>query len=635
MRSNRSVPVILIFIALCLACTLVISGCYVPGGPVPEDVKPRTPRAWTPEQVEQAVLSTQEAIYSPAPRDNGTPPPECDYVRFLRFRPADYSGNPAEADAILVLMPGFLCGANSFDYLGRQLVYMAKTQYGLNLEVWGAERRSNTVEDLTGVEAAERQADTQVAIDYYYHGAQVDGRTFAGFPTNEQIPYLSEFGLKLFMEDMNTIITTMVPDPEMRRQKLFLGGHSLGGILTALYAGWDFDGNPATLDDAGYRNCAGFVALDSVITASNDVAAVKNALPSSVKSASADEAEQAYAEFLAALRDGTAPRVLPIPGINPETMVLLECLGMDADFAPQAESTLLERIPRSDQLDLLLRILHSRTLDQFLLPVPAMTDFRFTNEAAMGVVLDDNFMPITIIQASMGFLKGGPVVRKDFPLPADLANIPWIVDLVGGMLTIKDLFIANDAGPSYVELGQGPLYSWASFDEVGDAADPDYMSLDGTLKYTYAQNEVSDLHDVAKILYRGPSNLPEWYFTMRFIVDINTATAPFGPSYGLNFLHGDHVGDLPKIELLAEQGPMRSMFGIEPPPHEKIAGYNHIDVLSAAADRPSRRQNEAFVAVLDFIVQNRAAARAKPAPASPVVKRARPVRKAQPAKKQL
>lgn len=615
MRSRDSVAALTISIALCLALALAASGCYVPGGPVPESAKPGAPRAWTPEQVEQAVISTQESIYSPAPRDNGAPPPGCDYIQFLRFRPSDYSGNPADADAVLVLMPGFLCGANSFDYLGRQLVYMAKTQHGIDLEVWGTERRSNTVEDLTGLEAAEQQADTQVAIDYYFHGAQVGGRTFAGFPANEQIPYLAEFGLKLLMEDVNTIITTMLPDPEARRQKLFLGGHSLGGTLTALYAGWDFDGDPATLDDAGYRNCRGFVALDSVIKASAGAVAVSGALPDSIASAEPDEAEQAYAEFLAALRAGTAPRVLPIPGIGPETMLLLECLGMDADFAPGAESTLLRRIPASGQLDLLLRILHSRTLAHFLLPLPAITDFHFTNEAAMGIVLDDNFMPVTIIQASMGFLKGGPVVRKDFPLPADLAEFPQIVDLIGGMLSIKDMFIANDAGPSYVELGQGPLYSWANFDEVGDADDPEYRSLDGTLKYTSAENEVSDLHDVAKILYRGPSNLTEWYFTMRFIVDIGAATAPFGPSRGLNFLHADHVGDLPKIELLAGQGPMRSMFGIEPPPNEKIVGYNHIDVLSAAADRASRRPNEAFAAVLDFIVQNRVAAPATPAPA--------------------
>lgn len=609
---------------------LVVSGCYVPGGPVPEGVKPPAPRAWTPEQVEEAVLCTQEAIYSPAPRDNGTPPPECDYVRFLRFRPAGSTGNPADADAVLLLTPGFLCGANSFDYLGRQLVYMAGSQYGLNLEVWAAERRSNTVEDLTGVEAAEQQGDTQVAIDYYYHGAQVDGRTFAGFPTDEQLPYLSEFGLKLFMEDINTVITTMLPDPEARRQKLFLGGHSMGGMLTALYAGWDFDGDPATLDDAGYRNCAGFVALDSMITASNDVAAMRNALPSSVRNASEYNPEQAYAEFVAMLRDGRMPRVLPITGINPETMVLLECLGMDADFAPEAESTLLRRIPQSEQLNLLLRILHSQTLAQFLLQVPAMTDYRYTNEAAMGVVLDDNFMPITIIQASMGFLKGGPVTRKDFPLPADLAGIPWIVDLVGGMISMKDMFIANDAGPSYVELGQGPLYSWAAFDEVGDETDPDYTSLDGTLEYTTAGNEVSDLHDVAKILYRGPSNMPEWYFTMRFTLDLSSATAPFGPTYGLNFLHGDQVGDLPKIELLAEQGPSSSMFGVEPP-RQTIEGYNHIDVLSAAADRPSRRQNEAFVAVLDFIAEIRGAATSRPAPGSLWVKKVGPVKKALPA----
>ncbi len=228
-RKKNFLPLTVLSIVLCSILILSLPGCYQPGGPVPEGKTAPAPRAWTPAQVDAMVRMDDQAIYSPAPRDNGTPPPECDYIHFLRFRLKGSSGNPADADAVLLLMPGLLSGANAFEYLGRQMVYMAKTQRNLNLEVWATERRGNLLEDVTGLNAAEAAHDVQVAIDYYYHGAEVNGRKFAGFLTNSNVPFLSEFGLKLEMEDVYKIITTMMPDPAMRRQKLFVGGHSLGG----------------------------------------------------------------------------------------------------------------------------------------------------------------------------------------------------------------------------------------------------------------------------------------------------------------------------------------------------------------------------------------------------------------------
>jgi len=633
MGKKHSVLVATACLAICLALIFAVSGCYVPGGPAPEGKKQPAPRDWTQAQVEQVVLSTQESIYSPAPRDNGTPPADADYIRFLRFRPRDYSGNPQDADAILVLMPGFLCGSNAFEYLGPQMVYMAKTQRNIDLEVWGTERRGNDLEDRAGVVAAEASANSQVAVDYYYHGSEINGKKFGGFLASEQAPYLSEFGLKLCMEDLYKVITTMVPDPQVRRQKVFVGGHSLGGILTALFAGWDFDGNPETTDDAGYRNCAGYAALDSMISASSGPVSdeLKTILDERVSERPADMTdEEYYISLLQGLRDGSVPRILQFPGVTQEAMLLLELLGMDANFAPDSESTLLKRIPISDSLDMLLRVLHSRSLDQFLLPMPHMTQFRYTNEAAFGVVLDDNYMPLTIMQASMGFLNGGAVVRKDFPFPSDFANIPAFANLIGGFICLKDMFIANDAGPDYANLGTGPLYTWADYDEIGDAQDPDYTDTTGTQTYTTTQNEVSDIHDVADVIYHGASNLPEWYFTSRFSQDIEYATRPWASKYGLEFLHGDHVNDLPKIEFRAEQGPTKSMFGFDPPPAENlIMGYNHIDVLTASANTSSHRPNEVFMPLIDFMLAHRTQAAAKTPKTvkpTPVVRRVPPAK---------
>ena len=54
---------------------------------------------------------------------------------------------------------------------------------------------------------------------------------------------------------------------------MICGGHSLGGPLTAAFASWDFDGDPATRRDAGYKQCAGLVGLDTTLALGGGVGA--------------------------------------------------------------------------------------------------------------------------------------------------------------------------------------------------------------------------------------------------------------------------------------------------------------------------------------------------------------------------
>jgi len=598
--------IITIISILILAFLILAAGCYKPGGPVPEEKHPGAEQAWTSEDVDALVLMEEEAIHSPVSRENGIPPAECDYIHFLRFRLKGSSGDPCGADAVLVLMPGFLGGANSLEYLGRQMVYMAKAQRDTDLEIWLMDRRPNNLEDLTGVNAAEEARDTQVAIDYYYHGAEVDGRIFEGFLANEDIPYLSEFGLELAMEDVFTIITTMVPDPEVRREKVFVGGHSLGGPLTALFAGWDFDGDPETLEDAGFMNCAGLVGLDTVINAVYEIVyeVVKPFLPRSLLGDLANLFEGSYVEIVQGLREGSAPRVVPIPLIYPEFLAMLETLAMEAAWHPGEESTLLREMPLSLEVENTLKLLHSRSIEHYLVNAPAISDFRFTNEAQLGVLIDDNFQPVTSLQASVGCLCGGAVVKKNFPLPQDFPEIPMLSELLTALFNMEGQFIANDAGPSYFQLGKGPLYTWANFDEVGDSSDPDYMDAEGELTYTTVMEEVTDIQDAARFLYRGPTNALEWYFSYRLVVDLLAAETDFGPDYGLAYLHADRIDDLPHIELVAEKGPFACLPNLFPEDFLSLEGYNHLDVCAAAADRPSRRESEVCIPLIDFMLGN-------------------------------
>ncbi len=175
------------------------------------------------------------------------------------------------------------------------------------------------------------------------------------------------------------------------------------------------------------------------------------------------------------------------------------------------------------------------------------------------------------------------------------------------MLGTGPYYIANDAGPDALHLRRGPLYRWVNFDEVGDAADPLFQDREGKVTYTAMENEVSDIHDVARVIFKGPLNLTEWYFSTRLVADIAAALFPFARDYGINFLHGERVDELPKIEFIAEQGVLAGgtfMFFPVPGERKLIKGYNHMDVLTACANAPSRRPNEVIEPLIDFVREN-------------------------------
>jgi len=587
-RFLASRPSVCVF-SLCLFVFL-LPACYNPGGPIPGDPVPPAPR----EPVPQRVVVEEESIYSPAPRDNGVPPPECDFIRFVRYRPESDSGEPKPVDAVFLLMPGYMGGANEFEYMGRMLVSMAEASGRGSVEVWAVDRRPNCLEDLTGMNAAEEAGelpDPDVAVGYYFLGAPVGGQRFQGFLQERDVPFLSEFGLRLIMEDVYTILTTMIPDPEDRRRAVFVGGHSLGTPLTGLFAGWDFDGDPETLDDAGFRNCAGLVLLDGPVFY-DDLMRFNNI------------EESAYRQRVAEIRAGTAPRFDFFTGVTPDAMALLEIMGMYAAARPDEESTLLRDIPLSADLSLLVKMLHSRDVLHFATGFPPITAFRYTNEALLGAFMDDNFMPVKMLQVSVGFLRGGPVVTKEFP--------GRMADQLGlGGIDQDYLFIPWDVGP-YWAPGTGPVYSWVNFDEVGNADRPEYKDQNGVYTYTTMEEEVSDIQDFARILYRGPSNFTEWYFSSRLRLDMGAAAAPFNAAVGLTFFHNSRV-DVPVIAFGAPHGDVPEISGWDEY-RDSIAtneftaimcpGYNHLDINVAAVDRPSHRENEVFEPLLDFALRH-------------------------------
>jgi hypothetical protein len=371
--------------------------------------------------------------------------------------------------------------------------------------------------------------------------------------------------------------------------------------MTAYFVGWDLDGDPATTGDAGYNNCAGIFGFDTKLGPMDSFTnGFSDTVPASLSDQVLSLSEEEYVEQINGLRSGEGAVILNTPPLlGAESMSLLEAVSLAAYFAPDDEGTYMDEVPWSDDMQLLLKVMNSRDLCSFLTGMPDLRDFRFTNEALLGIMFDDSFAPLGMIQNSMGFLQGGAVVEKDFPM-AYLSFIPGLSRMLGK----GPYYIANDAG-TICNLGSGPLYSWVNFDEVGNAADPDYKDTTGETTYTTMQNEVADINDVARVIFKGPFNLVEWYFSNRLLIDFNAAGTAFGPKYGLNYIYGDKVAEMPQVLFLAGGGTHTDDDdGDMPGETYVLEGYNHMDVLTACANASARRPNGVIRPLINFLLQN-------------------------------
>jgi hypothetical protein len=97
------------------------------------------------------------------PASAGPHPAECDWLSYLRYRDEAGPAEPAAADRMLIAQPGILGGAGAFDSVARDTVARAAAQ-GQHIEFWALDRRSNCLEDRTGV----APGDAETAVDYYY-----------------------------------------------------------------------------------------------------------------------------------------------------------------------------------------------------------------------------------------------------------------------------------------------------------------------------------------------------------------------------------------------------------------------------------------------------------------------------------
>jgi hypothetical protein len=286
---------------------------------------------------------------------------------------------PAPARAVLIMVPGVLGGAGSFDTLARSRVRAAKAQTQV-LEVGAIDRRSNLQEDTIGFDTAEMLGDPEIAEGYYFQSDTIDGRPFAGALDQGAASYMSEWGLTIHIEDLRRVIEQV--GAADRRGHVFLGGHSLGASVTEAYAAWAFaDGV------RGFDQLAGLVLIDGVLAASASTEAQwKGGQAGGLLNNPGVDKQRSV-----------GPRYVELPVFGALVFARVELMAARALLAPDA---VIVDQGRDDLLEF-----------QLFYPGDALP--RMTNAAAFGWALDDDSDPLVITAASLGEPIGGPVERYD------------------------------------------------------------------------------------------------------------------------------------------------------------------------------------------------------------------------------
>ena len=322
----------------------------------------------------ERVLS-EGAQAPPNPDTGAQTPDQYNKMPIYRFRNDSGDETPYPVSAIVIMIPGYAAGASDFFTFARDLIIQMEG----DAEVWVIDRRSHLLEDQNGLDEAEAQKDPWIAKDYYFEGAQVNGKTFEGFidssgPITEM---MSEWGLNIHLEDIRKLIEN-IPE-QSRPTNVFIGGHSRGGRFAQMYAAYEFEDGHYGTDDL-----AGILLLD--------FSAAVNQM-----------GETEYLDSIEGIRDGSINRcgLAGTAGFTTANLVNIEIFAMVATEGFGEGDPLVGPDGFWEDWGL------------FTLLFPLFTrgvDVKLTNEARFGLLFDDNStFPGNTFYGHMGRLTGGEV----------------------------------------------------------------------------------------------------------------------------------------------------------------------------------------------------------------------------------
>ncbi|MEV6772420.1 hypothetical protein AB0N05_27680 [Nocardia sp. NPDC051030] len=538
---------------------------------------------------------------APLPASDAAHPAACDRIGFLRYRLANGPADSSRADAILSWQPGITMDAASQQTLAVNSLHQLADQ-GKSAEVWSMSRRNNCLEDRTGAVAALANNDPQIAVDYYFKGGSVDGQTYHP-PTRAEQAWLSDFGSEQVTEDWYFINSHELPDPAMRKRKLFIGGHSFGGLLANTYARWVFPDGP------GWDQIAGDTVFDTFADA-EPLHRWIDAVPG-VRQLKDVFQNLSYSSAVALIKSGLLPadigNVLPTGPLGDlladggraidldkttqafaDYQTLMNVAAIGARLRPDAESTLPAAIPHNPGLNLVLSALFTQNplqlpgsfvSQQTGLDLPtavAGTDFRdwrLTNMATLGSLYSTSSQP-TFFSTQMGTFDG-PTVPKYFTVPPQISAIPFLGNTLGAALSFGPTVMPADP--------TGRLNGWTDTNIEAKA----------------------DAVDVARNVGSGKLDYTTRYESLRLMVDefVYIFLGYHGDGFP-ELLPEDSIDRVPHVAITGRLAGSTYDIGWSDPTHEvKVPDRTHMDTLEGSAEQNDGQPERVSITVADFVTR--------------------------------
>jgi pimeloyl-ACP methyl ester carboxylesterase len=393
------------------AASLAVTKCNPPSGVVvqaferlPGYVEPHTPGSGDPVEMPTAAPIT--ALLGADV--------DLNWIDVLKTRWDNGSGAPPRA--IIILIPGFLGGATTFDPIARELV----ARFNGSIEVWAIDRRPNQLEDRLGGRYALQGAldpsctvspplpSCPIFVGAQFYSPDLDAAPTGDFPgpgdldlnlngvfdpqgplvdgfgvsrlpivlAQNDVRFMAYWGLDTYFRDWKIVVDSARAIVGSSGLVLF-GGHSQGTTWSSTFAAYDFDPDPAHVV-AGYSLIDGLILLEG-----GGVGAGQATKPT-------------YAQYLTSV-DGLDNPGGPEVYLSQFSGIPLQNLGTSGEVSAVAglfqpnEPALIQRTPT-----------FGTGLVGALLSAPS------TNRALAGLFLDDDFSPIGAFRASMGFSDNGP-----------------------------------------------------------------------------------------------------------------------------------------------------------------------------------------------------------------------------------
>jgi hypothetical protein len=490
--------------------------------------------------ITEAAISVPGGVPPANPVTGTATPPDLNRAYAEAYQLAGVSDQ--EVTRVLILVPGFQGGAGDFRYLAQRVVARTKGR----AVVWAVDRRSNALEDQTGLDAAEAGHDADIAKDYYFHQKAISGKTFAGFlgggVNKIDISFISEWGIKTHIEDIDALIKEA--DRRYPHVPIFLGGHSLGGAFVPIYAAWDFGGR------LGFERLSGLLLFEGT----PQPAAVGTVPDQTEYETTGFSGGIGAPASLRGLRTGDP--LSSIPFVTRDLFVTSEILAMRASRR-LGDPTALN--PDADLNRSFFNLLFG------LRNIPPST-----NRAALAFGFDKHYQPLAFTRVSLGEAIGPVGPNPHAALFASTLGV--------------------DPTTLLAPIDPNATYDW----QPSSASHP----------------APTDLDTFAEALFAGPSDFIEWYFPARLTLDVGiTASLNVQPSgdwrndaYGMAVTANARV-DVPVFAVAGGDGLVVDAKNFDPYRDSISAtlrngsartasaagfeaftesGYAHLDVLTAA-----------------------------------------------------